>query len=238
MAPEGSAQPGRTAPPTGSRPPHAARPWKHLNWPNRISLLRLLLVGPFTLLLLNQHELAWARHAALGVFVVMGVSDFLDGLLARRMRLQTRLGAILDPLADKVLIVCAVVLLSSHGVGGRDPLPDWVVVAVVGKDLWVVIGTVVVYLVTDRLRVQPNRAGKLCTFGQLIMVGWALLAPDMDGLVDGLGRWGLRAASWAVAALSVLAIISYTRLGLAFTQAEGKPLEDNASKANHSDRQN
>ena len=237
MAPEGSARPGRTPPPAASPLPQAAKPWKALNWPNRISLIRLLLVGPFVLLLLNQHELAWARHAAMGVFLVMGVSDFLDGLLARRLRLQTRLGAILDPLADKVLIVCAVVLLSSRGVAGSDPLPDGVVVAVVGKDLWVVLGTVVVYLVTDRLRVQPTRAGKLCTFAQLVLVGWALLAPDFDGLLDGLGRWGLWAASWAVAALSVLAIISYTRLGLAFTQAEGKPLENNANKANRRDRQ-
>lgn len=223
--------PGRPAPGgRGRHRVHETTPkcWKSLNWPNRISLLRLLLVGPFVVLLLNQGDWPWARHAALGIFLVMAVSDMLDGLLARRLNARTRLGAILDPLADKTLIIWAVVLLSTRGVGaGGLLLPNWVVVAVVGKDLWVIAGTIVVYLVTDRLRVQPTLAGKACTFGQLILVGYALLAPDLDRLAEGLGRRGVLAASWAVAALSVLAIISYTRLGLAFTLAEGKPLEDN-----------
>ena len=106
----------------------AQKTWTALTWPNRISLLRLLLVWPFVLLLLNQRELGWARHAALGIFLVMGVSDFIDGLLARRLNARTRLGAILDPLADKVLIVCSVVVLSSPTVApGGLALPNWVV---------------------------------------------------------------------------------------------------------------
>ena len=215
----------------------AQKTWTALTWPNRISLLRLLLVWPFVLLLLNQRELGWARHAALGIFLVMGVSDFIDGLLARRLNARTRLGAILDPLADKVLIVCSVVVLSSPTVApGGLALPNWVVVAVVGKDLWVVIGTVVVYLATDRLRVQPTWAGKLSTLGQLLMVGYALIAPDMEKLAEGLGRWGILLASWGVVALSIAATISYTRLGLRFTTAEGKPLENGHRKNGDSDR--
>jgi len=204
--------------------------WKALSWPNRISLLRLVLIWPFIVLLLNRQELPWARHAALAIFVVVALSDFVDGLLARRLNAKTRLGAILDPLADKGLIICAVVVLSLQNPSAAGlRLPNWVVVAVVGKDLWVIVGTVVVYLVTDRLRVQPTIAGKTCTAGQLLMVGYTLLAPDLDHLWNGLGRWGILVVSWAVVALSVLAIISYTRLGLSFTMAEGKPLEDNGS---------
>ena len=212
---------------------HSSYPklWRALNWPNRISLARLILIWPFIVLLLNQTAWPWARHAALGVFVVMAVSDMVDGLLARRLDARTRLGAILDPLADKALIICAVVLLSTRGAGPHGlTLPNWVVVAVVGKDLWVVAGTIVVLLVTERLRVHPTRAGKACTFGQLVLVGYTLLAPDLDRLADGLGRGGILAASWAVAALSLFAIISYTRLGLRFTLAEGKLLEDHNNR--------
>ena len=213
--------------------------WKALNWPNRISLLRLLMIGPFIVLLLNQRPWPWARYGALGIFLVMAFSDLLDGVLARRLNAKSRLGAILDPLADKALIISAVVLLSrgdalTHGAA----LPNWVVVAVVVKDLWVLVGCVVVYLTTDRLRVQPTLAGKACTAGQLVMVGYTLLAPDLDGLVHGLGHWGILALSWAVAGLSVLAIISYTTLGLRFTMAEGKPLEDNSERTDTRARQN
>lgn len=211
----------------------APKPWKALSWPNRISLLRLLLIGPFIVLLLNQFRWPWARHAALGIFVVTAWSDFLDGMLARRLNAKTRLGAILDPLADKALVISAVVLLSLPGTApdARHALPNWVVVAVVGKDLWVVIGCLVVYLVTDRLRVQPTAAGKACTVGQLVMVGYVLLAPDLDRLASGLGSWGSLVMSWTVAALCVFAIISYTRLGLSFVVAEDKPLENNHSGA-------
>lgn len=210
--------------------------WKALNWPNRISLLRLLLVGPFIVLLLNQPDWPWARHAALAIFVAMGISDGLDGMLARRLNARTRLGAILDPLADKALIISAVVLLATRGAGvppAALTLPNWLVVAVVAKDVWVVAGTVIVYMVTNSLRVRPTRAGKLCTVGQLILVGYTLLAPDLARLAEGLGRWGVLAGSWAVAGLAVFAIMSYTRLGLQFTMTEDKPLEDNGSRANH-----
>ena len=205
---------------------HANQP-RALNWPNRISLVRLLLVGPFVVLLINQHAWPWARHAALAIFLVMAVSDFVDGLLARRLGAITRLGAILDPLADKVLVISAVVLLSIHRIGaGGYHLPNWLPIAVVGKDLWVIVGTVVIYLVTDRLRVRPTIAGKASTVGQLLLVGYTLAAADIARLSQPTAEYGVLAGSWGVAGLSVLAIISYTRLGLTFVSAEGKPLEN------------
>ncbi len=212
-----------------------ARPWGSLNWPNRISLMRLLLVAPFVALLLNQHDWPWARHASLWIFVVMAASDFADGVIARRMGLKTRLGAILDPLADKVLIICSVVLLSIHdyaprmAAGDQNPvfeIPKWVAVAVVGKDLWVILGTVVVYLVTDRLRVYPTWAGKISTVVQLAMVICVLLVPDLESFRAGLGVTLAWALCWLVAAMAVAAVVSYTRLGLSFIAHEQKPLDE------------
>ena len=114
-------------------PADKIKPWMSLNWPNRISLLRLLLVPPFVVLLMHQRQWPTARYIALVIFSAMAFSDLADGLMARRFNAKTRLGAILDPLADKVLIICAAVLLSlpNSAVEGAK-LADWVVVAIVG----------------------------------------------------------------------------------------------------------
>lgn len=202
--------------------------WRSLNWPNRISLLRLVMVAPFSVLLMNQHAWPYARHASLAIFVVVALSDFVDGLLARRLQAKTRLGALLDPLADKALIICAAVLLSlpASAVSPDLRLPNWVVVAIVGKDLWVIAGFLVIYLVTDRFRVHPTALGKACTVGQVTMVAGTLLAPDLNRLGAHLGTRLVACMGWAVAALCVLAAVSYTRLGLSFVVAEQKPLHN------------
>ncbi|MHC4295051.1 MAG: CDP-alcohol phosphatidyltransferase family protein [Planctomycetota bacterium] len=212
------------------------RPWGSLSWPNRISILRLLLVAPFVMMLMNQGEWAYARHAALGIFIVTGLSDLLDGMLARRLNLKTRLGAILDPLADKALIICAVVLLAlpDSAVEGF-LLPNLVMVIIVGKDLWVIIGFIVVYLVTDRFRVYPTLVGKATTFGQLVMVGLVLIAPDLNRLSPKLGSHLAYGASWIVAGLSITAVLSYTRLGLLFVAEGQKPLEAHGSEVMQDD---
>jgi len=218
----------------------AGKPWGSLNWPNRISLLRLGLVAPFIVLLMNQNQgdWPWARHAALGIFVVMAISDFLDGTLARKLNLRTRLGAILDPLADKALIISSVVLLSMEGSAVPGALlPNWVVVAIVGKDLWVMAGFLVVYLVTDRFRVRPTAAGKACTLGQLVMVAAVLAAPDINRLWAGVGTWIATAFYWAAAVLVVAAVVSYTRLGLIFVAEGQAPLDDHAAASVSKDRQ-
>lgn len=205
----------------------SSRHWKALNWPNRISIIRLLLVPPLVMLLLNLQDIPWARHAALGIFAVMAFSDFLDGTIARRYNIKTRLGAILDPLADKILIICSIVLLSLPDYAPPEfHFPAWVAVAVVGKDLWVIIGTLVVYLVTDRLAIAPTISGKASTVVQLLTVLLVLLVPDIEAMRKGLGVLMASVMSIVVAALSALAVVSYTRLGLVFIAEHQKPLDD------------
>lgn len=201
--------------------------WSSLNWPNRISLMRLLMVAPFVVLIKNHQQWPAARHAALAIFAVMAISDMLDGVLARRMEARTRLGAILDPLADKVLVICAVVLLSlPDSIIRAAPVPDWVVVFVVGKDLWVIIGFIVIYLVTDRFRVQPTLAGKTCTLAQAAMISLVLLAPDINAIAEGVGTTLARGGFYVVVALCLTAGVSYTRMGLGFVLQEQKPMEN------------
>lgn len=214
---------------SADREAHHPALWPALTWPNRISLARLLLVPVVILLLLHLGDWPPARRVALGVIGVMALSDMLDGVLARRLHVQTRLGAILDPLADKALIISSVLLLSLPGSSVPSArLPSWVVVAVVGKDLWVVIGFLVVYLVTDQFVVRPSVWGKAATLAQLVMVVAVLAAPELNALDVVDGALGTGVARWmmvAVAVLSVLAALSYTRMGLRFVVHQQKPME-------------
>jgi CDP-diacylglycerol--glycerol-3-phosphate 3-phosphatidyltransferase len=200
----------------------STRPWASLSWPNRITLVRVALIAPFVVLLQYQQERPVCRLLALGIFIIMALSDLLDGYLARRLNLKSRLGAIMDPLADKTLIICAAVLLSLPDAcvpGAR--LPKLVVVFIVGKDLWVMLGFLVLFLLTGKQRILPTVAGKLCTAGQLLMVVATLLVPEVNdlGRAAGLDHAGYDIALvmwWVVGGLSVLSAVSYTRLGIIF----------------------
>ncbi|MCG8408096.1 MAG: CDP-alcohol phosphatidyltransferase family protein [Phycisphaerales bacterium] len=187
-----------------------------LGWPNRITIGRILLIGPFVVCLLNQDQpgYGWLRWAAISIFALMAVSDMLDGFLARRLHDESDLGKFLDPLADKVLITTAVLILCIHGVHSpmqETPmhLPDWVAVAAVGKDLVVSIGFAVTYLVTGKPFIQPRLPGKWCTTVQLALVLAMLLWLDLP-----VWLWKLpEILWWAATILAVCATLDYLRIG-------------------------
>lgn len=192
-----------------------AQLWRSLSWPNRITLMRILGVPPFVWLILKQSQWPPARWMALVLFVLMGLSDALDGYLARRHNMASKLGAVLDPVADKILITCAVILLAIDRVGVPGALvPDWTVVAVVAKDLWLVSGFIILSLIGVRIRVRPNRYGKGCTMSQIIMVTLILAAPDLDKLGIPASRFIPPILGGLVTGLSAMVIGSYTRYGL------------------------
>ena len=128
--------------------------------PNLISVLRLLLVPWFAMLLLEQQF-----GLALILFIVMGISDGLDGFLARYLKATSALGAGLDPLADKVMLVAAFVVL-----GHLELLPVWLVALVVGRDVMVIGGTLMNYLLHPGQKTAVLKVGKINTFVQIITV--------------------------------------------------------------------
>lgn len=136
--------------------------------PNLLTLARIGLV-PWLLVLLQEQEFAWS----LGVFIAAGVSDGLDGFIAKRFNAKTKLGAILDPLADKALLVSAYVMLSVMGV-----IPFWLMIAVVFRDVVIVGGYLVMVLFFGSVEMQPLKISKLNTFTQIsyIVVVLAALA--------------------------------------------------------------
>ncbi len=131
-----------------------------LNVPNSITLFRLALV-PVFLLFQVTHQPEWA----LACFGTAAISDGLDGLLARLLNQRTKLGGVLDPIADKVLIFAALVSLVL-----QSRLPLWLLLIIVFRDLLMVVGAIVVRLKNLEIPTHPSRIGKYATFSLLCLV--------------------------------------------------------------------
>jgi len=191
-----------------------------LNWANRITILRILLIIPFVscMLKINDMTISQAmrhdmRYISILIFLIMAASDILDGFLARVKKQKTKLGGFLDPMADKLLMTCACLLLASKRAGIEGfPLPPTVVVLIVGKDMFLLIGFLVVYFITFQVRIVPASIGKIATFLQLSMVAAILIAPEMSSLVPGW-IWFLRILWWSAATTAILATFIYIRTG-------------------------
>jgi cardiolipin synthase len=125
---------------------------------NQLTLLRMLLVPPFVILLLYGHQ-GWA----LVTFMAAGITDLFDGLIARRTGQKTTLGAWLDPMADKLLLVSMFVMLTLPGIGSANRLPLWFTVLVLSRDITIVITVAVVNLAIGPRTFRPSIFGKVAT---------------------------------------------------------------------------
>ena len=168
--------------------------------------------------LLHLQDQGWgefARWSAVVVFVLMAISDGLDGYLARRLNAESALGRFLDPLADKLVILCSVVLLARDGtcISGM-LLPSTVAVIAVGKDLIIVVGFCLIYIITSRVYIEARRSGKWCTAVQLLMVIAILLSPNFVGPL----RWLPTVLWWVASVLAVVAVVQYFKMGLHFVE--------------------
>jgi len=162
---------------------------------------------------LNETMRVAVRYAATVIFLVMAFSDALDGYLARRTKRVTKLGAFLDPVADKLLITSACLLLiSQRGHVEGVLLPPTVVVLIIGKDLLLIIGFLIVYFITSQVFVAPVLIGKISNNLQLTMVGAILIAPEVYSFFTGW-IWVLRVLWWSVAGTAILATLIYIRNG-------------------------
>ena len=143
---------------------------KHPMLPNLISILRLLLVPVIIGFIANGE---W-RFALYG-FIIAGLSDALDGYIARAYDLRTELGAHLDPLADKALLVSMFITLGILGL-----FPIWWVIVVVTRDVMIVGGILLAWLLGSPLAMRPVFLSKLNTVGQIVLAGTALAVKPFD----------------------------------------------------------
>ena len=125
---------------------------------NQLTLLRMLLIPAFVILVLYG-ELGWA----LIVFVTAGVTDGLDGIIARRSGQFTSLGAWLDPMADKLLLVTTFVVLALPGLDLANRLPVWLTVCIISRDVVIILTVAVVNLAIGRRTFRPSIFGKIAT---------------------------------------------------------------------------
>lgn len=151
---------------------------------NKITILRILLVPFFIVQVLYYVEngVEWHRLAAILTFGIAALSDGLDGYIARQYNQRSQLGAILDPLADKLLLVSGVLLLSLPNEPHLPQTPLWLVGTIVGRDMLLLIGLVVIYYSCGRVAVRPIFIGKVATVLQMTCVLWGLFKWDRDWL--------------------------------------------------------
>jgi cardiolipin synthase (CMP-forming) len=177
-----------------------------INIPNFITLGRVISV-PIVFWLLVSGE----GQAAFFLFVAAGVSDAVDGYLAKRYNWQTELGAHLDPLADKLLIVSIYVAL-----GVSRELPLWLVLAVVSRDVLILSAVLLSWLMNHPVRIQPLSVSKLNTASQLLLASTVLA-----DLGFGLGLVNVRfVLVWVTGVLTMWSLVAYLRAWLVHMTAE------------------
>jgi len=147
---------------------------------NRITLVRILLIPVFAFLairygvsIVEEHPKEWRRLIASGIFLLACATDALDGWAARRFGGCTRLGSILDPIADKGLLLTAILTLSLS----KWPivLPLWFTLLVVAHDLVLFLGCSLLFYAAGNIDIRPSSFGKISTAFQMLAVGWVML---------------------------------------------------------------
>ncbi len=153
-----------------------------MTWANRITLFRLMLIPVFITLMLyyaeackNDQDPDLWRWLALFVFSIAALSDALDGYLARHCNQHTPLGSVLDPTADKLLMLSALITLSFIHIQGGVGFPLWFPVIIISRDALLLLGSVIVYFTIHTFKVKPHWTGKCATFFQLAAIIAALL---------------------------------------------------------------
>ena len=180
-----------------------------LNLPNFLTLLRIFAIPVFLILLGDRRY-----GEALGVFVAAGVTDALDGAIARLTHTKTTLGAYLDPAADKLLLLSAFISLAI-----LDEVPRWLAVVVITRDVVVVLGYFLLFTITqETMEVRPTLSGKLSTFFQLSSVGLVLIGLVRPDFVPPPLEEGV---FYAAGVMTTTAGVQYVHRGLVWVQVRG-----------------
>jgi CDP-diacylglycerol--glycerol-3-phosphate 3-phosphatidyltransferase len=153
---------------------------------NKITVVRILMIPVFVTLAIYYGESIqegrpqdWMRFTAITVFLLAALSDGLDGYVARRYNQRSSLGVILDPIADKGLLLSGIITLSISNWSQVDPhygkFPAWFPVLVITRDAVILIGSAVLHILNGKVRVRPSWTGKVATVLQMAAIAWVML---------------------------------------------------------------
>jgi cardiolipin synthase (CMP-forming) len=154
---------------------------------NKITVARILMIPAFVTMAIyygesiQRHEpLEWMRFTAIAIFLIAAVSDGLDGYIARHYKQRSSLGAILDPIADKGLLLSGIITLSITNWSESDPdygkFPIWFPVLVITRDAVILVGAAILhFFIGNKMKVKPSWTGKVATVCQMCAIAWVML---------------------------------------------------------------
>lgn len=153
---------------------------------NKITIVRILMIPAFVTMAIYYGQsvqrgapLEWMRFTAIAIFLIAAISDGLDGYVARQYNQRSSLGVILDPIADKGLLLSGIITLSISNWSESDPdygmFPIWFPVLVISRDAILIVGAAILYLLIGKVHVKPNWTGKVATVLQMVAIGWVML---------------------------------------------------------------
>jgi cardiolipin synthase len=175
-----------------------------LNIPNTLTITRIVIIPLFiTSIIYKRYDYA------LFLFIIAALTDVFDGLFARLKNQKTALGTFLDPLADKFLLVTTFIVLSVY-----ELIPKWLTITVISRDLIIVIGWLLLYLVSDVSRVEPSLLGKITIWVQSLFIAYILVDINLHFLPD-LPPLLL----WVTAGITILSGFDYLYRGLNISHA-------------------
>ncbi len=157
-------------------------PPRNMTTANKVTILRMLLIPFFVVEAIYYARTGKEVFRLLAVlaFLIASVCDGVDGYIARRYNQRSELGAVLDPLADKLLLVSGIILFTCNNAPHFGSIPFWVTGVILGRDLLLMVGLVVIHLMVGKVKVRPRMVGKVATVLQMICIGWILMQWDRD----------------------------------------------------------
>ena len=191
---------------------------------NKITIARILMIPAFVTMAIyygesiQRHEpQEWMRFTAISIFLIAAVSDGLDGYIARRYKQRSSLGVILDPLADKGLLLSAIITLSISNWSESDPeygkFPAWFPVLVITRDAVILVGAIILhFFIGNKMKVKPSWTGKVATVCQMCAIAWVMLQLRFLPLIVVVAIAGL---------FTLVSGIIYVMQGVRQLQAEG-----------------
>ena len=166
-----------------------------MNLPNRLTILRVIMIPFFIFFLMFPFEGSWSRYVALAIFALASLTDFFDGYIARKKNLVTNFGKFMDPLADKLLVCSALICLVE-----LERIPAWVVIVIIAREF--VISGVRLIAADDGVVISASKWGKVKTVFQMIMVGFMIGNVEIFSIITA-------ALMWIALALTIISLVDY-----------------------------
>ena len=198
---------------------------------NKITIARIMMIPVFVMMAIyygrsvqRGEPLEWQRWTAIAVFIAAAASDGIDGYIARRFNQKSQLGMVLDPLADKGLLLSGIITLSVSNWAYE--FPAWFPVLVVARDVVILSGTLTLHYLNGSVRVRPSWTGKTATAVQMIAIALCMLQWNWFQKTLAIGGWTLKVGTldlsvWLAGFFTLVSGFGYVVTGIAQLHAKG-----------------